>query len=592
MNALARRFSSRKWLCRARYQDASPHSITPRSLATLAGRSTPILTQIASLPAVVSRNSHSLENNNYSASPEAGKRVGLGKPKGYAAHKGYQLHRHTLSGLPVQISQGKPFTVLGIESSCDDTGVAVVRSDGKILSNVVYSQYEVHERFGGIVPSLAMTAHSDNIDKAVSEALVQAGLTSVSDVDAIAVTQGPGLEICLRVGCRTAQALALAHAKPFVTVHHLEAHCMIARLAGTVIVSDDAAAVDPATPAVEFLPSAAAADTGASPTALPHFSPRVQYPFLALLVSGGHTSLLVCRGLGEYKLLGGTLDDSLGESFDKAARLLGLHVGSASGGAAVESAAAASQFAANAIHNRRQAQEVLSKLQAQKDSACVPERLHGVAKDVVREFKRGTVAESCALFRMKVPLRDKKNCDFSYSGLKNSFRMAVGRARGEHGLAADSTNAPAQQMQAVTHEEVVTLPANVSADLCYAFQDIAFAHVEDRVHKALEWLSQNQYQTAAPVSAGGSCTALVVVGGVAANKQLRQRLLDLLAAHAQSTASQPLQLIFPPSKLCTDNGVMPAWTGIEKLLQGISDDPREPEVVARWPLGSVADIPM
>jgi len=484
--------------------------------------------------------------------------------------------------------------VLGIESSCDDTGVAVVRSDGKILSNVVYSQYEVHERFGGIVPSLAMTAHSDNIDKAVSEALVQAGLTSVSEVDAIAVTQGPGLEICLRVGFRTAQALALAHAKPFVTVHHLEAHCMIARLAGTVIVSDDAdAAVDPpATPAVESSPSAAAADTGASPTALPHFSPRVQYPFLALLVSGGHTSLLVCRGLGEYQLLGGTLDDSLGESFDKAARLLGLHVGSTSGGAAVESAAAASQFAANAMHNRRQAQVVLSKIQAQKDSACVPERLHGVAKDAVREFKRGTVAESCALFRMKVPLRDKKNCDFSYSGLKNSFRMAVGRAREEHGLATDRTNAPAQQMQAVTHEEVVTLPANVSADLCYAFQDIAFAHVEDRVHKALEWLSQNQYQTGASVSAGGSCTALVVVGGVAANKQLRQRLLDLLAAHAQSTANQPLQLIFPPIKLCTDNGVMPAWTGIEKLLQGISDDPREPEVVARWPLGSVADIPM
>jgi len=536
--------------------------------------------------------------------------VGLGKPKGYVAHKQYQLHKHTLSGLPPQISQGKPFVVLGIESSCDDTGVAVVRSDGTILSNVVYSQYEVHQRFGGIVPSLAMNAHSDNIDKAVSEALLQAGLTTVADVDAIAVTQGPGLEICLRVGYRTAQALAQAHGKPFVAVHHLEAHCMVARLAGTVIVSDGAAtSAVPPTAAVPVPPAQAPSAAGVvtSPTELPHFSPRVQYPFLALLVSGGHTSLMVCRGLGQYQLLGGTLDDSLGESFDKAARLLGLHVGT-SGGAAVEAAAASSQSAANAMQNRQQAQQVLSRLQAQRDVDDVPDKLQGTDKDVVREYKRGTVSESCALFRMKVPLRDKKNFDFSYSGLKNSFRMAVGRAREERGLPASGTNAPAQQMQHVVEGDIVALPANVAADLCYAFQDIAFAHVEDRVQKALDWLSLSQNQsppssssaaaddTSSSFTTDGPCTALVVVGGVAANKQLRKRLLELLAAHAQNVAerqhAKPLQLIFPPIHLCTDNGVMPAWTGIEKLLQGISDDPREPEVVARWPLGSMTDIPV
>jgi N6-L-threonylcarbamoyladenine synthase len=130
----------------------------------------------------------------------------------------YELMRHTLSGLPTKL----PYLVLGIETSCDDTGVAVVSSNGTVLSNVVFSQYAVHERFGGVVPSLAMDSHKDNIDKALRQALQQAGLDSVAQVDAIAVTRGPGLEICLRVGCRKAQTLAREFDKPFVTVHHLE----------------------------------------------------------------------------------------------------------------------------------------------------------------------------------------------------------------------------------------------------------------------------------------------------------------------------------------------------------------------------------
>ena len=135
----------------------------------------------------------------------APKRNGLGKPKGYwDAKSRYILERHNLSGLP---DMSKPFLVLGIESSCDDTGVAVVRSDGHILSNVVYSQYEIHQKFGGIVPGLAMEAHKGNIEKAVTEAIQQAGLSSVADVDAIAVTRGPGLEICLRVGFQKAQVI-------------------------------------------------------------------------------------------------------------------------------------------------------------------------------------------------------------------------------------------------------------------------------------------------------------------------------------------------------------------------------------------------
>ena len=130
-------------------------------------------------------------------------RNGLGKPKGYWDVKSrYVLEQQNLSGLP---DVSKPFLVLGIESSCDDTGAAIVRSDGVILSNVVYSQYEIHEKFGGIVPSLAMEAHKGNIEKAVSEAIKLAGLESCAEVDVIAVTRGPGLEICLRVGYQKAQ---------------------------------------------------------------------------------------------------------------------------------------------------------------------------------------------------------------------------------------------------------------------------------------------------------------------------------------------------------------------------------------------------
>jgi tRNA N6-adenosine threonylcarbamoyltransferase len=160
-----------------------------------------------------------------SAQP-ASQRNGLGKPKGYWDVKSrYTLEQHTLSGLP---DRSKPFLVLGIESSCDDTGAAIVRSDGVVLSNVVYSQYEIHQRFGGIVPSLAMEAHKGNIEKAVAEALKQAGLSSLQEVDAIAVTKGPGLEICLRVGFKKAQvhdqSTALLHA---LGIHIITEKCHI-----------------------------------------------------------------------------------------------------------------------------------------------------------------------------------------------------------------------------------------------------------------------------------------------------------------------------------------------------------------------------
>jgi N6-L-threonylcarbamoyladenine synthase len=188
--------------------------------------------------------------------------------------------------------------VLGIETSCDETAAAVVARapDGtaRILSNVVRAQWEEHRRYGGVVPEIAARAHVECLDEIVALALSEAGAALV-DLDAIAVTAGPGLIGGLLVGVTTAQALALVQRLPLVPVNHLEAHALTVGLT-----------------------------EGLGP------------PYLLLLVSGGHTQLLIVHGVGRYERLGTTIDDALGEAFDKTAKLLGLGF---PGGPAVERAA-------------------------------------------------------------------------------------------------------------------------------------------------------------------------------------------------------------------------------------------------------------
>jgi len=304
----------------------------------------------------------------------------------------YSLKKEALSGLP---DLTKPFTVLGIESSCDDTGVAIVKSDGTIVSNVVYSQFDIHKKFGGIVPSLAMEQHKLNINVAVDEALAQSGL-KMEDIGAVAVTQGPGLEVCLRVGMRKAQAIATEYKKPFVTVHHLEAHCMMARLAGQIpqIGFIDTPKADEATASTHSPPNPAKLSAGES--TLPHFAPKVDFPFLVLLASGGHTSLLVCRELGDYTVLGGTLDDALGEAFDKAARLLGLQ-SATSGGVAIERAAAEYQSYLRSTGGET------SKCSAR------------TALERVLDTKTG--GGELRPSGLSVPMKSETNCHFSYAGI-------------------------------------------------------------------------------------------------------------------------------------------------------------------------------
>lgn len=180
----------------------------------------------------------------------------------------------------------RDWTVLGIETSCDETAASVVRGSapgpGTILSNIVFSQLDAHQPYGGVVPEIAARAHVERLDGIVEEALSEAGVT-LADLDAVAATSGPGLIGGVMVGLTTAKALALAANKPLIAVNHLEAHAFTARLT-----------------------------EGAA------------FPFLLLLISGGHCQLLGVAGVGEFKLYGTTIDDAVGEAFDKTAKLLRL----------------------------------------------------------------------------------------------------------------------------------------------------------------------------------------------------------------------------------------------------------------------------
>lgn len=189
----------------------------------------------------------------------------------------------------------KDLVVLGIETSCDETAAAVVTGAGEIRSNLVLSQLDEHRPYGGVVPEIAARSHMDHIDRLVEEAMAEAGL-SFAELDGVAATAGPGLIGGVFVGVMTAKAIALAWEKPFLAVNHLEGHALSVRL-----------------------------------------SDRIDFPYLLLLVSGGHCQILAVEGVGRYRRLGGTIDDALGEAFDKTAKLLGLGY---PGGPAVEQAAA------------------------------------------------------------------------------------------------------------------------------------------------------------------------------------------------------------------------------------------------------------
>jgi N6-L-threonylcarbamoyladenine synthase len=347
--------------------------------------------------------------------------------------------------------------VLGIETSCDETAASFVRRNpdgsGDILSNVVLSQLDEHAPFGGVVPEIAARAHVEALDGIISQALARAE-TTFDDVDAIAATSGPGLIGGLIVGLMTGKAIAAATGKPLYAVNHLEGHALTARL-----------------------------------------TDGIRDPYLLLLVSGGHTQLLVVAGVGDYRRLATTIDDALGEAFDKTAKLLGLPY---PGGPEVERRAASGN----------------------------PLR-----------------------FDLPRPMRGEERLDFSFSGLKTAVRQqAAKHAR-------------------LSEEDV--------ADLCASFQKAVTDTLEERLSRGLERFRADFPEIDTP--------ALVVAGGVAANRAIRTALASLTDRHG-------FRLIAAPIELCTDNAAMIAWAGAERMALGLPADTADVAPRSRWPLDESAEV--
>jgi len=342
--------------------------------------------------------------------------------------------------------------VLGIETSCDETAAAIVSmagdGRGEILSSVVLSQIAEHEAFGGVVPEIAARAHVEALDGVIAAALADAKLDLV-DIDAIAVTAGPGLIGGLIVGVMTAKALAAASGRRLIAVNHLEGHALTARL-----------------------------------------TDGLDFPYLLLLVSGGHTQIVLVRGVASYERWGTTIDDALGEAFDKTAKLLGLPY---PGGPSVEKAAA-----------------------------------------------RGDAAR----FDLPRPLKGEARPDFSFSGLKTAVRQAA--------------------------KALVPLADADIDDICASFQRAVSETLADRVGRSLARFHDQFPGIAEP--------ALVVAGGVAANAEIRSMLTKLCRQRG-------FRFVAPPLKLCTDNAVMIAWAGLERLRAAKADENAFDVVPrSRWPL--------
>ncbi|MSO72769.1 MAG: tRNA (adenosine(37)-N6)-threonylcarbamoyltransferase complex transferase subunit TsaD [Rhodospirillaceae bacterium] len=340
--------------------------------------------------------------------------------------------------------------VLGIETSCDETAAAVVEGDGRVLSHAVLSQIAEHRPYGGIVPEIAARAHLANLDRLVVRAMADAGI-GFPELDGVAATAGPGLIGGVIVGLMTAKAIAAVHKIPLMAVNHLEGHALTARL-----------------------------------------TDKVAFPYLLLLISGGHCQILAAEGVGRYRRLGTTLDDAAGEAFDKAAKMLGLGY---PGGPAIARAAESGD----------------------------PGR-----------------------FAFPRPLKGRPGCDFSFSGLKTAVRLA----------------AESLPPGAFAEKDI--------ADLAASFQAAMVDSIADRVARAAEIFCRDYPDG----------EALVVAGGVAANAALRARLVT-------TAANSHLSFIAPPPALCTDNAIMIAWAGIERMKLGLSDS-LDFKARPRWPLDPTA----
>ena len=345
----------------------------------------------------------------------------------------------------------KKTIILGIESSCDETAASILTENQHgiptILSNVISSQVDIHKEFGGVVPELAARSHIEKIDWIVEKAIKDSG-KKLEDVDAIASTAGPGLIVCLSVGLSFGKALALSLNKPFIAVNHLEGHALS-----------------------------------------PKLNSELNYPYLLLLISGGHSQFLSVEGLGKYKRLGTTIDDALGEAFDKTAKILGI------------------------------------------------------------EFPGGPQIEVLAVkgnpnkYELPKPIFHKGGCNLSFAGLKTAILRISKKLKTDQ----DKYDLAASFQKTI--EEILNKKTKI------AFE---------------EFKKRNNTKT----------NYFVVAGGVAANKKIREMLINLCK-------EKNFKPVFPPKELCGDNAAMIAMVGLEKYKLNQFTKLDHP-AIPRWPLDESA----
>ena len=346
----------------------------------------------------------------------------------------------------------KNITFLGIETSCDETAAAVIRENDEgtadILSNIVSSQIEEHKKFGGVVPELAARAHLENIEYIIDTALKESG-TTINEIDGVAATAGPGLIVCLTVGLNIGKSIAAFSNKPLIGVNHLEGHALS-----------------------------------------PGLNEKIKFPYLLLLISGGHSQYLIVKDVNEYEQLGTTIDDALGEAFDKTAKMLDLGY---PGGPNVE------KFSKEGDEN---------------------------------------------FYKLPEPIINKAGCNLSFAGLKTAVLRESKKINGD-----------------------VKLKYNLAASFQKTINKILYKKTKIAVEMFKKKTKKENFQ-------------LIVAGGVAANKTIRENLTQL-------SNEMNFKIIYPDLKFCGDNASMIAWAGIQRFKKDLIDD-LNITAKSRWPLDKEA----
>lgn len=431
--------------------------------------------------------------------------------------------------------------VLGIESSCDETACGIVRDGRELLANAVISSMDLHAAFGGVVPEIAARSHIESITPVITQALKDAALTW-DDIDGIAVTYGAGLGGSLLVGVMTARTLAITKQKPLYAVNHVEGHVYANFLTAAGNLADTSSESPMLSQRSHPTPPSASRSrlvSDESPAAyrewrlgnvsyaLPSTPPV--FPVLALIVSGGHSQLVLFRDHFDYTLLGQTQDDAIGEAFDKVAKIVGLPY---PGGPSVGKKALEGNDHAFSLPKAKMTtvSPALTKLREaiERSKNVGANGAQGAREELQQAVRRSTERVHSSTATQQNGKSSGLSYDFSFSGLKTAV------LRQAQALCGKDFTFPSKNLPEALQDAQ-------KADIAAVFQRIAIETVVDKAIAAYEEFS--------PAS-------VVIAGGVASSLELRRQLEKRL----------PIPIQYTDPKLCTDNGAMIATLGCYKMM--------------------------